>query len=117
MSEQAKKVDVLRGLIDYDECILQLVTINDELVDIESRLNKLSTISMATNKKAVMRAVDSHRVLLMDKMLILRARADINFNKLKFGLPELRSLEISDPEGKNPMGVFAQAMKDAANAI
>lgn len=117
MGEQAKKVDELRELIDYDECIAQLTTINSELVDIESRLNKLSTITMSTNKKAIIRVVDSHRVLLMDRMSILRERANINFKKLKFGLPELRSLEISDPEGKNPMGVFAEAMKAAANAI
>lgn len=47
------------------------------------------------------------------KMDILSKQADLNFRRLKFVLPELKAVEISDPSGNNPFETLAAALSAA----
>jgi len=43
----------------------------------------------------------------------LKAKTELNFKRLKFVLPELKAIELSDPAGNNPFGSLACALKEA----
>lgn len=45
---------------------------------------------------------------------IEKVKIDTNFRRLAKVLPDLKSIEISDPHGNNPMGVFAEALIEAS---
>ena len=44
---------------------------------------------------------------------IIKGRIDLNIRRLKFCLPELKSIELTDPEGKNPMAGFVGVLREA----
>jgi len=46
---------------------------------------------------------------------ILKVKLDTSFRCLKFVLPELKSLELTDPNGNNPLGTLAAALQEAVS--
>lgn len=41
---------------------------------------------------------------------IIKGKIDLNLRRLKFCLPELKAIELSDPTGDNPFDAFARAV-------
>lgn len=37
---------------------------------------------------------------------VLKVKFDVNFRRLKFCLPELKSMELTDPDGESPFAAF-----------
>lgn len=48
--------------------------------------------------------------LVKIRLDIIKQKIDLNLRRLKFVLPELRSMELTDPQGDSPFAVFAQAV-------
>ena len=48
--------------------------------------------------------------LLRIRIDVIKGKIDLNLRRLKFCLPELKAMELSDPSGKNPLDIFAAAV-------
>lgn len=59
-----------------------------------------------------MTPAEERRLVL--RLQVLKQRADLNFKKLAKILPDLRSVEVTDPSGANPLEPLLNAMRDAA---
>lgn len=87
--------DSLREQFDFEVCINKLKEVGNELEIIEGDIGRLGVVAMATNKKAITNVVSFQKEALKDKLAILKERANFYFRQLKFGLPELKSMEIT----------------------
>lgn len=48
---------------------------------------------------------------------IIKIKMDTNFRRLKFILPELKSMELTDPNGNNPLDTLGNALVEAVNKL
>lgn len=90
---------------------------------LEKVAQEYDLIIAATEKatKAKLTEQDKKNVLVINMQLenlkfrleALKAKADLNFRRLRFVLPELKSIELSDPEGRNPFADLATALREA----
>ena len=48
---------------------------------------------------------------------ILKVKMDTNFRRLKFILPELKSMELTDPNGNNPLDTLGNALAAAVEKL
>ncbi len=87
--------DTLRKELAAKNHIHQLVLIDNELRDINDEVRRKT----AEDKVAVL---DDKAYNVRIKAL--KARADIQFRKLAKYLPDLKSMEITDPDGNSPVG-------------
>jgi hypothetical protein len=95
------RADELRMLLQGQEYLRQLEAITSELVKMGNKLRRLQ------NKNVV----DSITVSAVKaRVQILKLRADINFRRLAKVLPDLRSIELTDVEGNNPLKALVTAI-------
>jgi hypothetical protein len=111
--------DALREKFKAMEYIRQLETDYSELSQIVTKLKALKakklTISQA---KAVGRLHDYEQARFDKEILVARkdvvlAKIQTNFRRLKFCIPELKAIQLEDPEGKNPFSDFLNFLVEA----
>lgn len=88
-----------------DECYKQYDTIHKDLLAAKTRKAKLTK---AEREKLLQ--VRTQIEILNAQRDIVKAKIDLNLRRLKFVLPELKSIELSDPDGSIGGG-FADAFK------
>lgn len=109
---RAKRNEELRDKFKVDEYIRQL----DEIA---TEYDKLSAaMDVAVTRKKKLNAKDKEQIFasvaqieaLKFKIDVLSRKADLNFRRIKYVLPEMRSVEITDPSGENPFTGLATAL-------
>lgn len=81
-------------------------------------LNELSILKV---KKAKLKKSETEQLAQIRSFLeicnakkdIIKGKIDLNLRRLKFVLPELKSIELSDPNGDNPFQSFTEMLIDA----
>lgn len=84
----------------------------------------IETLEVCTTRRLRLLKTDVEKmaVLHMQQDLLklrldtIKGKMDLNFKRLKFVLPELRSVEIVDSDGKNPWAAMAAAILEATRA-
>lgn len=85
------------------------------LQQIEKSRKDLDALSMRLHKeRATMTAVEV--TAARARIKAIEAVVNLNFRRLAKVLPDLKSLEISDPDGKNPLDALAAALGRAVGA-
>ena len=109
LREELKAKEYIRQIgLDYTELgklikrvkVLKANKLTKETAKILGRLHSYSLCKFELEK-------------CMAEKEILRNRLDVNFRRLKFCLPELKSIELTDPGGNNP---FSQLLEMMINA-
>jgi len=49
------------------------------------------------------------------RIRIIKEKIILNVRRLRFVLPELRSIELSDPQGNNPLAALVHALRDSTD--
>jgi hypothetical protein len=77
--------------------------------------------AMASARKKKLTAKDKEELVVIANQLdclklgldIIKAKVDLNIRRLKFVIPELKSTELVDPNGENPLAPLAEFLKEA----
>jgi len=107
---RAKSQEDLRNKFKGNQYIIQLARCMDKYTAI---VDEISTIKMRKSKigQAKRFSLKQQRELetigikldcLKLQLDVVKAQVDLNFKRLKFVVPELRSMEFKDTEGKSP---------------
>lgn len=112
---RAVQADAVRKKFKGNEYVRQLECVSGAYTSILNNLEKASIIKARLNKDELLRisVINAQIDILKLKLNTLQAQADLNFKRLKFVLPELRSIEITDPSGNNPFDTFLLSLKEA----
>ena len=95
--------------------IEQLEKSAERLEEIIEKINKLSVI------KAKLSKADKDRIYLLrlqsDALIMqrdtIKVQIDLNLRRLKYCVPELKAMELSDPDGNNPLKSIAEVFREA----
>lgn len=123
---RAYQADRIRQRMSGVQIIAAIAKTERELASMSRRLNeRYQPIDSVTQKPAVdaaghpvMRPVvedDEQRVMML-RLQVLKQRSDINFRKLAKILPDLKGIELSDPQNGNVLAPFMKALAEAAQA-
>lgn len=114
---QRLRREELRDKFKADEYIRQLDIAAAQYDELLAAMDVAVTRKKRLTKKDVeqLNATNQQIEALKFKMDVLKQKCDLNFRRLKFVVPELRSIEMTDPEGKNPLGSLADALRDAVS--
>lgn len=104
------------------EYIRQLELIAKELEELQKSIDKLineraklytkdHNSLTATQKQKKQQLTDKLR-FLNTKLDIIMKRAELNFKRLRFVLPELKSIELTDSEAGNPFSNLLNTLKE-----
>lgn len=116
---RAKRKEELRDKFKVVEYIRQLEEIATEYDQVSKAMDVAVTQKKKLTKKDAEQLQARHHQIeaLKFKIEVMRHKQDLNFRRLKFVLPELRSVELTDPQGKNPLGELADAFKEALSGL
>jgi cysteinyl-tRNA synthetase len=109
--------DALRDKFKGAEYIRQLEDCAKDLSSLQS--------AMALARKKRLRLQDKEKIQLLSRMLdfhnaelaVIKTRIDLNIKRLKFVLPELRSIAITDDEGNNPLALLGSALSQLTKSL
>lgn len=113
------RYDALREELKAKEYIRQIQNDYDELQKLIPKIERAKSeklVAKAKGKSGLKGYGEAN--LTIQKCLaqkeVLKLKIETNFKRLKFVLPELKSVEITDPEGGNPFAQFIELMTQAA---
>lgn len=117
-NNRRERQDALREELKAREYLRQ---IQDDYEKLQVLINKIKTLK--AEKLLVKMAVKLNRLAdyskarfelekCMSQKEILRIKFDTNFRRLKFCLPELRSIELTDPSGESLFSKFIEAVEN-----
>lgn len=70
-------------------------------------------LSAIRKKQSLKKHKDDH-FMLGQQVITIKVIIDLNIRRLKFCLPELKSMELKDPNGDNPFTTALVALSEAA---
>ena len=80
-------------------------------------------MALARKKRLTVKDKDKLRMLRMtldihnSELQVLKVRIDLNIRRLKFVLPELRSIAITDEDGNNPLATLGMALSQLTKSL
>jgi len=90
---------------DYEKVLKDLSVAKTHKAKLTKKdVDELSTVAMQID-------------ILNMRVMTTKAKVDLNIKRLRFVLPELRAIELTDSIGGNPLGILAEALREAANVI
>jgi len=106
--EQLKAEEYIRQIelveASYDLAINDL----DVLIDRRKRVKMKG--SLTNDERERITAINKQIEVVKLKLDVYKQKVDLNFRRLKFVLPELKSIELTDPSGRNPFEAFGSIM-------
>lgn len=111
---KAIRREALREELQAREYLRQLESIDKEFGEINETVKNLKTpTAQQTKANALVTGNNFGRELARadTRIKALKERATLNFKRLNKVLPDLKAVELSDPEGKNPFGNLLEAMR------
>jgi len=107
----------LRDKFKGNEYIKQLETCAGDLANLQA--------SMATARKKKLTLKDREKIIMLNQTLdiyqmelnVIKTRIDLNIKRLKFVLPELRSIAITDEDGNNPLATLGSALSQLTKSL
>lgn len=102
---RTRRMEEIRAKISGTQLIQNIEKL---CVDLISIYNQLKILKRGTDEPVAAK----YRLMIA----ALTKAADIKLSLLKKVLPDLKQLEITDPDGKNPLTTLADAMKQAIAA-
>jgi len=113
----AKKAqqDEIRNKFKGIEYVRQLEGCYNEYEQILKDLQKAKTnkAKLTSAERTDLSIARSQIEILSARKEVIKAKVDLNLRRLRFVLPELKSIELSDPDGDNPFDKFIQMMTEA----
>jgi len=73
--------------------------------------NAIKNIVKAQHNELTTAVVKAEAITKINKLII-----DTNFRRLNKIFPDMKSIEVSDPDGNNPMAAFAAVLTEAAKS-
>lgn len=77
-----------------------------------AKLKKSNTVESRTKIREMASRID----LLRIRLDVIKYQIDLNIRRLRFCLPELKAVEMSDPSGGNPFEAFMTAVHEACES-
>lgn len=111
---KAIRREALREELQAREYLRQLEHIDREFGEIHDRVKALRGPAAKASRDTVQRTNRQNGLELEKaetRIRALKERANLNFKRLNKVLPDLKAVELSDPEGKNPFGNLLEAMR------
>lgn len=108
--------EALREELKAREYLRQLELIDKEFGEINDHLKNLKgPTARDTKNSGFLKANNFIREISRSeaRVKVLKERAVLNFRRLNKVLPDLKAVEISDPEGKNPFANLIEAMRES----
>lgn len=104
----------LRKKLQGLEYIRQLELCAKEYDSIIDDLNKAKTAKakLTRKDKEELAMISMKLDILAAKRDTLKQKVDLNLRRLKFVLPELKAVELSDPEGNSPLAGLVGTLRD-----
>ena len=94
-----------------------LTQLEQSYVELDQMAKELEVAKIQKKKSVGNKAKTAEIAQLIDilqvRMNVLKMKIDLNFKRLKFCVPELKAIELSDPDGNSPMAGFSQMLKEA----
>ena len=106
---RAARQDQLREMLQGRSYIRQLRGIHSELIELGESAKNLKLAEASSEKPFPRDAFNSEMEKLEMRRKLLKDRTDLNFKKLAKVLPDLKQVEITDPDG-NTFETFASAV-------
>ena len=97
--------DSIREKLKATTYLNQLSDAAEEYIDIIDNIADLKAKRLSAKSAAKLIQIDSQIKIYDLQIKALKGLVDLNLRRLKFVLPELKSVELKDPDGNNP---FAQ---------
>lgn len=106
--EIRKKFKAIEYVRQLEQSAERLEAIVDNL-NIAKQLKAKLTVKDIKKISAIRMQID---VLMMQRDTI-KVQIDLNLRRLKYCIPELKAMELSDPDGKNPFMSMALQLREA----
>ena len=97
--EYIRKLDMLAK--DYDQVRKEI----DKAAKAKLRLNK--------DDRKRLTEINQQLNVLKFKVDVIQKQIDLEIRRLKFVLPELKAMELSDPKGENPLSPLVEVLSKA----
>ena len=109
--------DEIRKKFKAKEYIKQLEQSMERLEAIINNLNIANQIKAKLTKKErdKLTLVKNQIDVLMMQRDTIRVQIDLNLRRLKYCVPELKAMELSDPSGNSPLAGLSELMREIAN--
>lgn len=91
----------------------EYVELSDELVLVKMRKSKLRVKKLTKRRLNEISILGIKLDCIKLQLEVIKAKVDLILRQLKFVLPELKGMELSDPEGKNPMSGFMNLLRES----
>ncbi len=113
-----KRNEELRDKFKVAQYIVQMEKCYDEYNNVAKDLAAANTKKAKLTAKEVseIKLVASQIEILNARVMVTKAKVDLNLRRLKFVLPELRAIELTDGDGGNPLAELSQAIREAVGA-
>ena len=100
-------------ILSLEKNYKKYVKLSKEIILTKERKLKLATGRISRVQQKELRSIAVKLDIVKMEMDLIKAQVDLNLRRLKFVLPELKSIELSDPEGNNPMGGFVSLLRES----
>ena len=112
---KAAQHDALRAKLQGAKYLNQIEKNQKAYEELSKRLIGLRKQKLTTkDKEKRFEIMDTIEIINLE-LKVLKDWAETNFKLLRFVLPELRSIEVKDPDGNNPftgfLGVLSEALQ------
>lgn len=114
-SQKLKKLhrDEVRKKFKGNEYVRQLELCGDQLEELNASLKVATKKKLTAKDKITVMALNSQISCLELKLKIVKEKINLNLRRLRFVLPELKSVELTDPQGNNPFSGFIDSLKES----
>lgn len=106
--EVRRKFKAIEYIRQLEESAKEYDRIRDEMKKAVTRRGKLTT-----KEREQLVIIRSQISILKAQLEAVKQKVDLNLRRLRYCVPELKAIELSDPTGSNPFLTFAAAMKEA----
>lgn len=112
---KAIRREALREQLQAKEYLRQIQLIDDELKTLNQELKDLGFDGRKTSKAAIAKQLNENDLAINKadtRVKVLKTRLDLNFKRLNKVLPDLKAVELSDPNGNAPFSSFVDAVRE-----
>lgn len=94
---------------EYEDLQKQLISFSEKRIKAKKKLR--SKVKKIREKGFdELDTINVELGILSIKMDVIKNKIELNAKRLKFCIPELKSMELTDPNGNSPLTLFAQAV-------
>lgn len=109
---RAEQQEAIRAKFKGIEYVRQLEELSKEYDKLVGETFRVIKARASAEGKAELILFSAQLDILKFRLDTYKAKADLNFRRLKFVLPELKAIELTDPNGENPFASMAELLKE-----